>query len=104
MLNSTQLLIQAAPITTDQFLGSITGSLKDAGIDLVPSTQKFNIQSAGGLKWSFYEADGGLIKIDMGLANNGKKTFIVLLQSQWNERQALLQAVFVPIVDALVGQ
>ena len=104
VLNPTQLLIQAAPITPDQFLKSITSSLTDAGISLVPSSQKFNIQSSGGLKWTFYEADGGLIKIDMGLANNGKNTFIVLLQSQWNERQAMLQAVFAPIVEAVIGQ
>ena len=104
VLNPTQLLLQAAPIAPDQFLNSITSSLTDAGISLTPSTQKFTIQSAGGLKWTFYEADGGLIKIDMALANSGKTTFIVLLQSQWNERQALLQAVFVPIVEAVIGQ
>lgn len=102
--NFTQLLIQAGAVSLDQILTSMTNSLKEVGMVLVPSTQKFTVQSAGGLKWNFYEADGGLVQLDMALANNGKTTFIVLLQSPWNERQALLKAVFVPIVEAVIGQ
>jgi hypothetical protein len=102
--NFTQILIQAGAVTQEQLLTSMRGSLQDAGLALTPSTQNLSVQSAGGLKWSFYEADGGLVQIDLALASNGKKTFIVLLQSPWNERQALLKAVFVPIIEAVIGQ
>ncbi len=39
----------------------------------------------------------------MALASSGKNTFLVLLQSPWNERQALLQAVFIPVVESVIG-
>jgi pimeloyl-ACP methyl ester carboxylesterase len=102
--NPTQLLLQGAPVAADQFLSLMRTQLESSGITLDPSTQTFNIQSAGGLNWSFYEANGGLIKIDMGLASSGKSTFLVLLQSPWNERQALLQAVFIPVVESIIGK
>jgi pimeloyl-ACP methyl ester carboxylesterase len=104
MLNSTQLLMQAAPIPANQFLSLMDTQLQSSGIAILPSTQKLQVDSAGGLKWTFYEADGGLIKIDMALATSGKNTILVLLQSPWNQRQALLKAVFVPIVEAIIGQ
>jgi len=102
--NSTQLLLQGAPVAADQFLSLMKTQLESSGITLDPSTQTFNIQSAGGLKWTFYEANGGLIKIDMALAGSGKSTFLVLLQSPWNERHALLQAVFIPVVESIIGK
>jgi pimeloyl-ACP methyl ester carboxylesterase len=103
-LNSTQLLLQAAPVTADQFLSLMKTQLESSGITIQPSTQNFNVQSAGGLKWSFYTADGGLIQVDIALANNGKTTYLVLLQSPWNELQALRQAVLIPVVDSIIGQ
>ena len=102
--NSTQLLLQGAPATSDQFLSLMKTQLESSGVALNQSTQTFNIQSAGGLKWTFYEANAGLIKIDMALAGSGKNTFVVLLQSPWNERQALLQAVFIPVVESIIGK
>lgn len=104
MLNNTQLLMQGAPMAADQFLSLMRTQLDASGINIVPSTQKLEIQSAGGLKWSLYEADGGMIKIDMALATSGKSTFLVLLQSPWNERSALLKAVFVPAIEAIIAQ
>ena len=103
-LNSTQLLLQGAPVPADQFLTLMRTQLKSSGITIDPSSQKLAIQSAGGYKWDFYEANGGLIKIDMALASSGKNTYLVLLQSPWNERQALLQAVFIPVVEAVIGK
>jgi pimeloyl-ACP methyl ester carboxylesterase len=103
-VNSTQLLMQAAQMSSDQFLSLMETQLTSSGIALVPSTRKYSIQSAGGLKWSFYEADGGLIKVDMALASSGKKTYVVLLQSPWNQREALVNAVLIPLVEALIGQ
>jgi len=104
MLNNTQLLLQAAQMASDQFLSLMETQLQSSGINLKPSTQKLSVQSAGGLKWTFYEADGGLVKIDLALASSGKKTFLVLLQSPWNQRDALIKAVFVPVVEAVIGQ
>jgi hypothetical protein len=104
MLNNTQLLLQAAQMAPDQFLSLMETQLQSSGIVLQPSTQNYSIQSAGGLKWSFYEADGGLIKVDLALAGSGKKTYLVLLQSPWNQREALLKAVLVPVVEAVIGQ
>lgn len=103
-LNSTQLLMQAAAVPADQFLSLMRTQLEASGLALNPSSQKFSVQSAGGLKWSFYEADAGLVKIDMALAGSGKTTYLVLLQSNWNEHQALLEAVFVPVVEAIIGK
>jgi pimeloyl-ACP methyl ester carboxylesterase len=103
-LNSTQLLVQAAPISTDQFLNSMKTQLENSGVTIQPSAEKYNIQSAGGLKWTFYTADSGLIQIDIALAYNGKTTYLVILQSPWNELQALRQAVLVPVVNSIIGQ
>jgi pimeloyl-ACP methyl ester carboxylesterase len=103
-LNPTQLLLQGAPVPADEFLSLMRTQLESSGITLDPTTQTFHIQSAGGLNWSFYEANGGLIKIDMALAGSGKNTYLVLLQSPWNERQALLQAVFIPVVESIIGK
>lgn len=102
--NLTQLLLQGAPVPADQFLSLMRTQLESLGITIDPSSQTFNIQSAGGLNWRFYEANGGLIKIDIALASSGNSTFLVLLQSPWNERQALLQAVFIPVVESIIGK
>ncbi len=103
-INPTQLSILGAPMTQEQYLAAIRPQLTEAGILLQPSSQKFAIQSAGGLKWTFYEADAGLIKIDLALATSGKTTYCVQMQSQWHERQALLKAVFIPVLEALIGK
>jgi pimeloyl-ACP methyl ester carboxylesterase len=102
--NLTQLLVRNVQGTPDDFLTLMRTQLESSGITLDPSSQTFNIQSAGGLKWSFYEADGGLIKVDLALASSGKSTYVVFLQSPWNERQALLQAVFIPVVESIIGK
>jgi hypothetical protein len=102
--NLTQLLLYAVQPSPDQLLSLMRTQFESSGVTIDPSSQTFNIQSAGGLNWRFYEANGGLIKIDIALAGSGKSTYVVLLQSPWNEHQALLKAVFIPVVESIIGK
>ena len=94
----TQLLIEALPTTADQFLQMINSNLANQGVTLSPTGEK---RATPNLTFTLYAASAGLSKIDMALASSGGNIYVVLLQSSLGEHDALYQAVFLPVMNAL---
>jgi pimeloyl-ACP methyl ester carboxylesterase len=72
------------------------------GYGLAETPEPIGERQANDLTWSLYafEAQGTLR--DLALAESAEGTLIVLVRSASDERDALYEAVFVPVVDALV--
>ena len=54
-----------------------------------------------GLTFTLYTASLGVAQVDMAIAGSNGRAYLVLLQSPLAERDALYNAVFLPVVDAL---
>jgi pimeloyl-ACP methyl ester carboxylesterase len=91
------LLLQAAPISADDLLGTLIGQL---GLDEAP--ESVGEREANNLTWTFYNVEIQGISRDIGLAESGGVAFIVILRSEVSERDTLFEAVFLPAVDELV--
>ena len=96
-LDQTALLQQAAPgIDSEQFLGLLTEQL-----GLEEGLQPLTTQEVGGRTWTLYasEAQGALV--DIGLADDEGITYVVLLFSHEEERDALYESVFLAALEAI---
>jgi pimeloyl-ACP methyl ester carboxylesterase len=91
------LLAQAAPVTADDLLALVSGQL---GLEEPP--EAVGEREANGLRWTLYAVMVQGIEIDMALTEADGLALIVLLQSDPGEHEALYQAVFLPVIDALV--
>ncbi len=97
----TLLAQQAAPLPPDRVLQALLPQLR-----LTAAPDSVGTRQSGALTWTLYaievQAPGALVKVDMGLASAaGGKTLIALLQSAPEERDALYEQVFLPMLDAL---
>ncbi|MBK8136029.1 MAG: alpha/beta fold hydrolase [Chloroflexi bacterium] len=81
----------------------IVGALLDQlGISELP--QPDGTVSANGLDWAVYSIEGPAgtnILVDFALTTQGASVYIVILQADASERDALREAVFIPAVNAL---
>ena len=68
---------------------------------LVPCVLRGRIDEANGLTWTLYSFKVQGLSIDMALAESGGQGLVVILQSEPRERDALYEAVFLPVIDAL---
>lgn len=91
---------QAAPINQEQML---TALLPQLGLTAAP--EPVDTAEANGLTWSVYRievAAGGMtIVVDMALAQGDGKSYVILLQAEETEYDALHEAVFLPVLNAL---
>ena len=100
-MDLTSLIIQAAPgMTADALSGVLLGQL---GIDALPeSTGTIETED---YTWTQYEIgvqQAGLsIKVDLALAEDDAGVTLVLLQTLEDSYDALHEAVFLPVVEAL---
>jgi len=93
----TQLAVQAAPMARAQLLKLIGDQLKQSGVMLPESPNE--TLTASGMSWDVYNMSAGLTKIDLAAAEQDGKTYMVLLQAQSTERDALYEAVLLAIVN-----
>lgn len=96
-LDVATILIQAAPMGADMLLGLLSSQL---GLSAPP--ESIGEREANGLTWTLYAVEIQTIPVDLALAESEGVSFIVLLQSDPDEHDALYEAVFLPAIDALV--
>ncbi len=80
------------------------GLLQRLGQTALP--EEATVLEANTLTWNIYRFDvplptGGAVAIDLALAESPYSPFIVLLQTQADEHDALYDALFLPVVEAL---
>jgi len=93
----TILAQQAAPVPIDSLWPSL---LPQLGLTSVPESVGTRT-SAAGLDWQLYRVPVGGNVADLALASDAGTSYIVLLVSMPSERDALVDAVLLPAVDAL---
>ena len=96
-LDVAALIEQAAPMSAEDLLSTLIGQL---GLDETP--ESVGEREANGLTWTLYAIEVQGVSVDVALTESDELALIVLLQSAADERDALYEAVFLPIVDALV--
>lgn len=100
VLDTTQLGVQGAAVSIDEWLQWLTQEFSGrTGFDEIPTS--VGERQAHGLSWKLYTASSQGRPVDLALAS-GQQTLMVLVISNRDERDALYQAVFLPVVDALV--
>lgn len=96
-LDVATLIEQAAPGTASALLAGLAGQL---GLEELPTS--VGEREANGLTWRLYALEVQTVSVDIALAESDGLVLLVLLQSASDERDALLEAVYLPAVDALV--
>ena len=91
------VLAQAAPVSAEDLLALVSSQL---GLEEPP--EAVGEREANGLTWTLYTVTLMGLEIDMALAEADGLALIVLLQSDPGEHEALYEAVFLPVIDALV--
>ncbi len=95
-LDSTGVVIEVVPMSLEDLLELFAGQL---GLDAPPDSAAQ--REANGLTWYLYSVEVQGIAVEFALAEHGEVTILILLQCNPAERDALYEAVFLPMVDAL---
>jgi pimeloyl-ACP methyl ester carboxylesterase len=96
-MDTAVVLVQAASVSAEDLLTLVSGQL---GLEEPPEV--VGGREANGLTWALYAVTVQGLEIDMALTEADGLALIVLLQSDPGEHEALYEAVFLPVVDALV--
>jgi hypothetical protein len=96
-LDVATLIEQAAPGSTGDWLGVLTAQL---GLDEQPEST--GEREANDRTWTLYAVEVQGLSVDIALAESDGLVFIILLQSAQDERDGLYEAVYLPVIDALV--
>jgi pimeloyl-ACP methyl ester carboxylesterase len=95
-LDPTRLILGGSWMPKDQFLGALLSWLEvDEDVESVATAQM------GYFNWDFYELRVGAYPVDLALAEENSNSYMVLLISPRDERDALYEQVFTPVVEAL---
>jgi hypothetical protein len=96
-LDQTFILQQAVPgMRGEQFLALLASQL---GLDESPTST--GVYEAENHTWTLYETALQGLPADIALAEDGDYTYVVLLVTPAEERNALYTAVFLPVLEAL---
>ena len=68
------------------------------GFDKKP--QKIGERTNSGLSWMIYHTTSQGLPVDLAFARQGSQTILVLMQSYQDERDALYETVFLPVLDS----
>jgi hypothetical protein len=90
------VVAQAAPMSADSLLALLTGQL---GLDQDPDS--VGEREANDIAWTLYAVEVQGLSLDIAVAEEGGLALLVMLQSDPQERDALYEAVFLPVVDGL---
>jgi len=97
--DQTALIVQAAPMASDELLQLLLGQF---GITETPEAAA--TREANGFSWSLYEVTFQGLQADIALTDADGTALVIVMLSDDSERQALYDAVFLPMIDALVKQ
>ncbi len=95
-LDPTTLVQDATDASKDELFNVLSSQL---GFD--PSMESVGTAEVGNFTWDFYEFQVQAYPVDLALAEEGGRSYFVLLVSPDDERDALYQKVFLPVVQAL---
>jgi hypothetical protein len=95
-LDVALILVQAAPNTTENLLAQLT---RQFGLQAPP--EKTGEMTANDLTWSLYSFIVRSTPVEMALAQSDDLAIVVLLQSPSDEREALTEFVFIPVVESV---
>jgi hypothetical protein len=102
LTDPTAVLMMAAPVAPDMFLNLMQQQLSQANIKI--EFEPAGTRSANGINWTLYKAQADISGLDLALGQKGNITYLVMMQSPLNDRQALVEGVFLPAIDALKPQ
>jgi len=95
-LDPTTLVQDAVPMTADELFSLLAKQLGfDPGLESVVSTK------SGSLVWDLYSFEYQGYWADLALAEDGGKAYFVLFITPPDERDALYETAFLPVVEAL---
>jgi len=98
-LDPTTLVQDAVPMTADELFGLLANQLGlDPQLESVASVEGRSLHS---LVWDLYSFSYQSYRAELAVAEDGGKAYFVLLISPPDERDALYETVFLPVVDAL---
>jgi pimeloyl-ACP methyl ester carboxylesterase len=95
-LDPTTLVQDAVPMTADELFDLLTMQL---GLD--PELESVASVESDSLVWDLYSFEYQSYRADLALAEGGGKAYFVLFITPPDERDALYETVFLPVVDAL---
>ncbi|MCI0555221.1 MAG: alpha/beta hydrolase, partial [Anaerolineae bacterium] len=99
MADITQVGIQRAAVSESEWVAWLSTNFRsNQGFDQ-PAVKKDERQ-ANGLTWTIYQTSSQGNPVDIAFAKYGNETLMVLLFSHKDERDALYNTVFIPIVDS----
>lgn len=97
----TQIGIQKAAISEKDWIAWLSSNFGGTqGFDQPPAPVEQ--RNANGLTWNLYKTSSLGNPVDVAFARLGQQTLMILMVSYSDERDALYQTVFLPIVDATV--
>ncbi|MGD8473269.1 MAG: alpha/beta hydrolase [Anaerolineae bacterium] len=95
-LDVTTLIEQAAPGTASDLLAGLLARMgaEDAQVGMEE-------YEADGLSWALFSLEVQTVAVDIALTESGDQVLLILLQSTPDEREALVESVYMPAIDAL---
>jgi pimeloyl-ACP methyl ester carboxylesterase len=97
----TMLAQQSAPATADQLLNSLLPQLR-----LSEAPESIGTYESDSFTWTRFQVEvvvpGMTIVVDLALAESEGTTYLALLQAAEDEHDTLYDAVFIPVLDALI--
>jgi pimeloyl-ACP methyl ester carboxylesterase len=98
--DTTVVVLQAAVAPLDAVMDSL---LPQFGLTSAP--EAVGTQETAAFEWTLYQLDteqnGMPVRLDLALADEAGKTYLVLMQASLDEFDALHESVFVPMLDSL---
>jgi pimeloyl-ACP methyl ester carboxylesterase len=91
------LIEQGTPGTAQDLLNLLSQQL-----GLAEAPESSGQREANGITWNLYSAQVGGLSIEFALGESGGLALVVLLQSDPREHDALVEAAYLPAIDALV--
>jgi hypothetical protein len=99
LTDPTAVLMMAAPVAPDMLLNLMQQNLSQANVKI--EFGQAGTRTANGIEWTLYKTQLDTAGIDLALGQGNNTTYLIMLQSPLNDRQALVEGVFLPAIDAL---
>jgi pimeloyl-ACP methyl ester carboxylesterase len=96
-LDPTVALAQAAPLSAEDLLSSLSDSFQ-----LAETPEVIGTRDANGLTWSLYTFTSQGFPVEMAITESGNLGIVVLLQATKDDHDGLYDAVFLPMVDSTI--
>ncbi|MRR10535.1 hypothetical protein EG831_10785 [bacterium] len=99
-MDITQVLIARTFLSSSELLDSLSSTLYGyQGFDSAPVQN--GIRQANGLSWSLYQTASYGRPVELAMADDNGTAIVVLLFCHEDERAALIETVFLPMIDSV---